>query len=403
MKFSFTDGEKIGFYKDGKTEKFESSYIERYKETARRSAKNSEWKKNSDLMLYEGFVNDNNEVRAEILSVCPTFEENKILYSFAVNESFGIYWKDLEDEKKTEAHFLTSNEEIFSDLSVNNTGDILGKVQKDPYASDIVVFSKNGGDYKTLTGGDSLDENPFFTQQGIWFNSYGIGRNVNNEFVKYVPSEILRLNPVSMQIETVISDENYSFIKPVLDGEGNLYCIKKEGEEKEKKNVFLEILLIPVRIIQAIVGFISMFVTIFTGKPLVEGKGRSSYGGSAAKNPDGKKIFLHQTLLNVEKEMKKNKNTENGGFIPRSFKLVKIDLSNKENVEELTSGVADFCLVEEEGEQALFYTNGKHIFQLKIEKGEWKRRKILNTDCCLKIASLNGLKTQEKEELFFQL
>ena len=65
------------------------------------------------------------------------------------------------------------------------------------------------------------------------------------------------LDTENMQIEEWVTDPVYSYIKPIEDSEGNLYCIKKPGSEKEETNAFLEILLIPVRIIQAIVGFIS--------------------------------------------------------------------------------------------------------------------------------------------------
>lgn len=189
-------------------------------------------------------------------------------------------------------------------------------------------------------------------------------------------------------METVVSDEKNSYIKPVEDEEGNLYCIRKPGKEKTGGNPVVEILLIPVRIVQAIAGFISAFVMCFTGKNLVSGgSGRAvDSGGGAAKNgrPNAGKAFINNNLLNVDKELKKNKKQEDYGFIPSSWKLVRIGPDRKEAA-EIASGVADFCLVRENGEKTIVYTNGRHIFS--IREGE-KRKKLVDTDFCLKVGSV---------------
>ena len=401
MKFTFIDKEELCVFEDGKLEKYQSGYVTRYRENSKREQKNREWKKNSDRMLYEDYLEGNERVVAEITSLSPTVEKNKILYSFTVNETSGIYYKYTDDEKKTEAHFLSSNEERFFDLSVNASGEIVGTVQKDSITSDIGVFSKSGGDYKLVTGGDSKDENPFLkSNEEILFNSYGVGRNLENEFVAYAPSEILKVNVRTMEIETLVSDGKNAYIKPILDGDGNLYCIRKPNEERENRNGFLEVLLIPVRIVEGIVGFISTFVRIFTGKPLVGGNKRTRGGNSAAKNAEQNKLYLHNQTIEVDKELKRNEKTEESGFIPRSWKLIRIpkiedDFSVRYDpgrAEELAHGVADYCLTEE---GALVYTNGKRIFEL-TEKG---KKKLLNVDFCVRIASLQ----QTKGNLFDEL
>ncbi len=394
MKFAFIDNENLCVFEDGKIEKYDSTYVANYRETAFRDRKSKEWKKNSDAMLYDDFFSGNQRVDVEILSVSLTTEEHRLIYAFSVNESSGIYYKYTDDEKKTEAHVLSSNDVIFRDVVVNRRGEIFGVVQSSPLTSDIAIFSKDGGDYKCVTGGDSLDEHPFLGENGeVYFNSYGVGRNYDNEFVKYAPSEILKLNVRSRQIDTLLSDGKNSYIKPMFDKEGNLYCIRKPGDDKETSNPFLNILLVPVRIIEALVGFVSLFVKIFAGKPLVDGKGKTSSGGSAAKNADGKKTFVNNHMLNVEKELKRNAKDGEGGFIPRSWKLVKIPKNDDDFGEcylptsavELASGVADFCLLGE-GEETLFlYTNGKKVFSL-TEKGD--KKKLVSTEFCVKLGVL---------------
>lgn len=92
-----------------------------------------------------------------------------------------------------------------------------------------------------------------------------------------MPSEVYRLNLSTLDVELVVSDPKFSYIKPLADPKGDIYCIKKPGSEKTGGNPIVEILMIPVRIVQAIAGFISAFVMCFSGKSLVSGQsGRSA-------------------------------------------------------------------------------------------------------------------------------
>ncbi len=398
MKIGFSDGEKIGVFENGKKTLFSCSYIEKYKENALRSVKNKEWKKSTDLMIDDAYyfeTPDETQVRAGVNCVSPTSEENNFLFSFSVGINSGIYSKTTDDEEKTESHFVSSGELEFGALYVSSKYGILGGVQTDSVAANIAQFEKNG-DFKYLTGGDSLDENPSFDTDGkILFNSYAVGRDANNAFITYLPSEIYRLDPVTQQMEELIFDDRYSYIKPVADDKGNIYCIRKPAAEKQEGNVFLDILLIPVRIVQAIVGFISAFVLCFAKKPMVNGQSARSIGnGEAAKNgADGKKVWINNNLINIEKELKRNKKREEYGFIPRNWVLVRLEPNQDGSFEgckeyDLAFGVADFALLEENGEKKLVYTNGKRVLLLHDYGDHGKKEKLFETDFCLRVNAL---------------
>lgn len=399
MKIGFADGEKIGVFENGEKRIYESHYITRYKENALKSAKSKEWKKQTDLMIADDYYFEaENETSffSCVQCVSPTIEENKLLYAFTVGDTSGIYYKYTDDKEKTEAHALSSSDVTFRSLSLSKSGEILGSVQTDSVCSNIAIFKNGCSEYETLTGGDSLDENPFLDQDGnVLFNSYAVGRDQNNAFITYLPAQIYQINPETLEINEINLDENFSYIKPMKDGAGNLYCIRKPGEEKQEENVFLQILMIPVRIVQAIVGFISAFVMCFAKKPLVSGgsaRSISSGGDVARTGGDPKKMWVNNHLINVEKELKRNGKKEEFGFIPKSWTLVRIekDTNGKFIGEyELARGVADYCVVEENGETLLVYTNGKRVFALKEEKdGTILKKKLFETDCCVKVNAL---------------
>jgi len=399
MKFLFIDGEKICVFKDDKVRVYESGYIEKYRAQALASAKNNEWKKKSrtEMLMTEDFFFDSDEgFYAYVHSVAPCENENEILYAFTANDSSGIYLKYLDDEKKTEAHVVSSNEVEFSTI-YNSPFGLLATVKKGSVTADIAIFSKDKTDYKCLTGGDSLDENPSFTRDGnILFNSYGVGRDENNEFVGYGASEIYLFDFKSMEVKELITHEEYSYVKPVQADEG-FYCIKKPAVEKEKRNVLLEILLIPVRIVQGIVGFVSFFVKTFSGKSLVN---ESKRGGSMAKNfkKDEGRLFVLNNYIKVDKEMKKNSREKDYGFIPCGWKLVqcKMDEDYQGWMErELVHGVADYCVLEDGN---VVYTNGRHIFLLDFKKKE--RIKLVDVDCCLKVAPMYEFNEKTTDDLF---
>lgn len=401
MKISYVDSEKIGVFENGKTTVYESGYIVKYKANALQSAKNREWKSRTDMMIADEYyfqTQDETEIRVQITAVTPTEEENKIAYAYIVNGTSGVYYKYLDDKEKTEAHIISSGEVEFRSVAYYDNGEMLVTVQTDTVASRVAILKKDG-DLKYYTGGDSLDENPSFDNQNrIVFNSYAVARDTNNNFIQYMPSEIYRLDPVSLDMQTLLSDEKFSFVKPMIDDNGCLYCIRKTEAEKTEESVFLQILMIPVRIIQAFVGLISAFVACFAKKPLVSGTSARSIGngGDAAKNGvDPKKVWINNNLIDVDKELKRNKKSDDYGFIPKSWKLIKISPEtdgsfDKTKACELASGVADYTLFSEDKQTVLVYTNGKRVFKTSQDG---VKKKLFETDFCLKVSSLQNQQT----------
>lgn len=207
-----------------------------------------------------------------------------------------------------------------------------------------------------------------------------------------------------MEIKEELMNEIYSLVKPIKTEKG-FYVIKKPVEEKEKSNPFLEILMIPVRIIQAIVGFVSLFVNMFSGKPLVSEGGRRSNGYSAAKNfkKDEKRLFVLNNLIRVDEEMKKNRKEEYPSFIPRSWRLEYIE--KDEQGEWRSRGyriaVADYCLLET-GE--IIATNGKYVLEIKNnEDNTYSVRRLVDTDCCLKVMPIKKFNAIKTDDIFSNL
>lgn len=382
---AFTDGTQIGVYRDGKTMKRESNFILGYRENLRRINDNNAWKyEGAGYRFREGThgVYNENSTTAFLNAVTFTDRESTVAYSFTVGESSGIYYKNFSLQRNDESHLIHSNSTEFLSLSNDKKeGDMLATIRKNGDVRFSVARFGRDGDYVTLTEGDSKDENASYSQRDgkILFDSAGVGRDGSDNFVMYGNAAIYTLDPLTLAVDELHSAADFSYIKPKEDKEGNVYAVKRPLKNKIRRNILLEIILIPVRIIEAIVGFVQFFVKIFAQKPLVESKGGNTGGNNPAweKSRDYKEVYVEGMLIEADKELKRNARSKEKdlGFIPRSWQLVKIAPDGRETV--LKNGVADYAL----GEDGVYCTDGKHVHRVSYDGTE--RKKLFDTEFCL--------------------
>lgn len=376
VKFTFADGADICAFDGEKVTKYSSKFIDSYKENAQSIVRSKQWKNSGEGARFREVAYSDGEdlsFDAKVTGVFPTEKDNEVIYAFSVNQTSGIYKKDLTDEKQLETHVINSLELTFNGGCYNAaTGELLTAVQRGYYNSDIAVFDIASGDYKTVTDGDTMDEDPYICSDDaniVYYSSRGVGRNGSGDFVCFSPSAIYRLDLERVSVEEVAASETYSYFKPAYYG-GKLYAIKAPVREK-RGNPLLEIVLIPWRILQAIAGFINLFVTAFTGKSLTSGGNNPAKG----RDYDSRKIAIAGNLVDVEKETKRNasKKDSDYGLVPKSWQLVEVDSGKV-----VKSGIADFDIAED---GTIVATNGRRIFA--IRDGECK--KVCNAEFCVRV------------------
>lgn len=374
-KFLFADGQDICLFENGSVKKYASTFIKNYKINAESIVRAKKWKHSGEGALFrsDAMEQDVSPVNYSINGIYPAEGENEIVYSFTVNETSGIYIKDLSAEKADEAHVINSLDYEFTGGCMDASTRLLAiSVRRNDFNSDIALFNVNTGDYKTVTDGDTLDEDPFLSPESadiVYFSSRGVGRDANGNFAGFSNASICKLNIDSVEVEYVKSSDKFSYIKPVVH-DGKLYAIKTPAVEK-RSNPILEIILIPVRIVQALANFINLFVNAFTGKSITAG----AYSPAKGREYDGKKIYISGNLIEVDKELKKNarKKDSDYGFVPPSWQLVEVETDKV-----IKSGILDFDIMQD---GTIIMTNGRRIFCYKDGKTE----KICNTESCLKV------------------
>lgn len=274
-KIVFSDGDSIRVLDEGEEGTYASQYIADYRERMRRMVKNKEWKHSGMGAVFRGDtmseVGMDSETRVDAyINSVHAAGEDKVLYTFTVNQTSGVIEKTLSAKKDGERFILHTNdgELLSSDYNVTD-GKFVAELRRGEISSDLVLLDTERGDYVSITDGDSRDENPSFSKKRpgvVLYDSLAAGRNARGEFVEYAPAAVYEYDLNTLDLKEIRASEKYSYIKPVEDENGDIYCIRKPAKERERHNPVVEILLIPYRLLMAIVNFIQIFVVFFTGK-----------------------------------------------------------------------------------------------------------------------------------------
>lgn len=387
LKILFNDGLIFKTFENGKIREYGCDFYNNYIDSARRAAKNSEWKTQGSGARFMGVyeesdINRENENFSYFNSLDFFKNNENIVYSITVDRVSGIFTKDLTAEKDSEGHIIHSAELTFNGASPSPDGRKIVTCIKDNYVnSHLAVYDVMTNDYVTVTDGDSADFDATISARDsslIYFSSKGAGRNGNGEFVKYSPSSVLTYNIDSGDLEEILSENEKSLVKPKDDKNGNLYYIIRPEKEKRRSffGTLLDIILIPWKLFKALFNFIELFTTMFTGKGFSE----KSNNPAKTRDKSPKEIFIEDNLINANEEYKNNLRHKDkfAGIAPWSWQLVKRDKSG--NVTHVKNGVIDYC-VSDNGD--IVYTNGKHV--VLIGK-DGKTQKIADANLCTKVS-----------------
>ena len=392
MKIAYNDGVKLALHGEEQHLK-QSDYISNYFAVTQKANESLEWKKSGYGAAFRGEITPKNteKVEAYINAVCP-LSENEVLYSFTVNNISGLYKKNFSLEKDSESHVVHSNTAEFSGVDYNEkTDSAIACIKTDTVTANLALVDLKSGDCREVTGGDSKDCNPSYSLSKpdmVLYDTSGVGRDYNGVFVKYAPAQIAAIDLNTMKISEIYGDDKYSYVNPKDDGEGNIYCIRRPVKEKKKRNIFIDILLIPWRILQAVYYFLESFVMLFTGKTFTEKTENPTKG----RNRNSREIMIDGNLIEADREYRKNaKNKDKlAGFVPMSWQLVKF---NDGGVEVIKKGVSSFDV---ENDGTLYCANGKHV--IKIAGG--KAEKVADGSAILKVSALKSHPDNLSEHIF---
>ena len=385
MLVTFIEDNKIGVYMDGKKTLMESDYVKRYagsKEEAKKVKKQ-----------YYAMAETQKEFQVSLHCVIPLHDGKRCLYAVTVNDGrqtvSSLFYKDLKTGKEELFHSNTDYE--YKSLWETESGEIYASIQvigrPMAYISKVTPTTDLGRE--RLTNESAYDENPTVSPKGdLRFNRFKMLWNDKLKKYYYDRSELIdrctdKKKPYYSSV-WIDGAGYYDKIKVLRDKEGAFYHIREESPPNQKKkkevddwdnvNGFLKFLGFPKTIATAI------------AKKKERDKDWEHYirvkNGLFVEN--GKKLWLFNRLFDLKKIEKKNEKFDDLGIIPAEWTLVKV-ANGVSKV--LAYGVADYDLVEENGETVLVYTNGKKVFKVKDNEFNVEREELFEAENCVRLSA----------------
>ena len=345
--YCISEGE-LQLVENGKSERVECQRITNYLETLQRMKQRDEWKttgKGAKFMQVEQKYYGDETAHGEPLLRSIGSYGDKLLYCTFTDGMGGMYRKDT--ESGDESYIFANKEYDLTGIATRN-GKCVLTCAMGRYERHIGIVNMENGDVTQITEGFTSETHPFISRRDssrILYTSMGYARNQSGAVAEKSPCSICCYDESTGSLDELIANDDFDYIKPSDDKEGNIYYIKRKYEPtKRESNLFMDILLFPVRIVRAIGGFLSVFSMAFGGEPLRTG----GHNPAKSRTADERELFVEGNLIKAQKLS----DNSDEGIIPSDWVLVKYS-DGEETV--LKKGVMDYHLTDD-GD--IIYSNG---------------------------------------------
>ena len=351
----------------------DSQYANSLREKAVRAQQKNSWKASGqDGSPFSGAVLWGKSAMTEdvpliITSMCGGREAGQVIYSLESGSLCALL--ETAANNGEERRIWNDNRTRVRHLANSPaTGDLALSILHENGTANIGVKLNGESGIKELTEGDSFDTAPHWVpgkERKIVFQTAGVGRNREGQFLALGPFSVQELDVASGEMTTLVEDERTDYLAPQFGRDGALYFIRRPYQLHQRANFFQvlkDVVLFVPRLIYAFFQFLNMFSALFTGRRL------TSAGG-----PKAEQMHLRQMMIwgNLVHAQKRNKAQEEGvDLVPGSWQLCRRDSSGETKV--LAAGVLAYDLG---ADGSLAYTNGNALFLLQPDG---RKERLLN-------------------------
>ncbi len=289
--------------------------------------------------------------------------EGSMLYCAMVGDSSGIFKRTIANAAtESEGHILHERDMLFQDIALSSDGRMAFSVVNGIGDQHIAVGPVGSPHYREITDGDSIDRNPFWDPENsdlILFDSAPLAyRHNGSRFA--MPRAIMQVDMANSELGVILESDKFDFLSPQIDGEGNVWCIRRPYKNARSRTSPVEILLIPYKIGRAIFRAIETFTVKNTGEPLI-----TSGSNPSKARPAPKKLLFEGADIDTARNARKNRKSGDSfpGYIPGNWQLIAIDRDSEMTVK--AKGVCAFTLLPD---GSFIYSNGKYLFRSESGK-----------------------------------
>lgn len=391
MKFNYIAAGKLYTYTDGKSSEVSSRVLDSYLKKVRDAAERNEWKYTGEGAAFRGAYQPGMDAESRVASVsshifCADTYSDEIIYSLGIDRSSGIYSR--REDSDTDGIVISSGDTAYRDFDIEDGRMVLTSAFAGE--SHIGVLDIGSTSCRVYTEGHTWDSQPIWSateKDKIYFCCSGLPLD-DSEDKKIEPvmdySQMVTLmlsaantpdrrGPTSIclldinrgDMDELLCDDRYDYTHPQSTRDGALYYIRKPyKQEKSGGNslgCLLDALLIPVRLIGALFGYLNVFSAKYSGKTLTKSAG--------TKQRDEGKMIIDGNLINAEAELRANKSRgdANPGIIPHAWELHRLGADGNDTL--IKRGVAAFR-VYQNGD--ILVSNGSAILRIGADGKEEK-------------------------------
>jgi hypothetical protein len=297
------------------------------------------------------------DVPLAITSICGGRDAGGLVYSLESGSLCALL--EACTMKAEERRLWNDNRTRVRHLAVSrSTGDLALSILHENGTANIGVKLNGEGGIGELTEGDSFDTAPRWVMadgRKIVFQSAGIGRNREGQFLALGPFSIQQLDASSLEMTTLLEERGFDCLAPQVGEDGSLYYIQRPYLQHERTHplqVLKDILLFVPRLLFAFFQFLNLFSALFTGKRL------TSAGG-----PKAQQMHLRQMMIwgNLVRGQQRPKPQEEGvDLVPKSWQLRRRNPKGESKL--LATGVLAYDIG---ADGTIVYTNGNALFLLR--------------------------------------
>jgi hypothetical protein len=350
---AFLSGGRL-YVKEGNEEPrpFDSKFAQSIRDRAVRSAQKNAWKQEgtgAQFMrggaLWGAGGRDASVMRIAITGLSRAAQPGLLLYALDTDDIVGLF--SLDPATGDEKRLFHSNDRRVRFPSARPGQDlVVCSVLAEGGTSNLAVMNADGSDLREITEGESLDLAPSWTPDGrIVYQTAGLGRDREGRVAGLSPFSVQRLDLQTGEIEPLLEDPRHDFLGPRIADDGTVYAIRRPyraagsgGAASSFGRAAADVALFPVRMVNAVFGFLNIFSMRYSGKPL------ASRGDAKQKEADPRQMMIWGNLIDAEREAEKAKARGEAApsLVPASWKLVRRRPGAA--IEELASGILAFDL-----------------------------------------------------------
>lgn len=392
-RFYYVAAGKMYRYENGADEEIGSGILNSYIRKVKDSAERTEWKYNGSGAAFTGNYRPGSSAEDRVSAIrsqinCVGEHNGDLIYSIDIDSTNGIYRRNPED-RENEGIVLCSSSVGYREFDI--VDNLMVTSAYFAGESHIAIMDLSTKGYNTYTEGRTKDFSPVWSRarkgsvlfcsaglpEGQEFREEsdeeprGLSQMVSEMYSRAAdevlgPTSIAELDVFGGTLRDVLADDKYDFTHPQSMPDGSLYYIRKPYKQNTSGTGFGclgDIIMLPVRLIYAIFGFLNVFSAKYSGKTL---------SSREVKGRDERQTFIDGNLINAERELKENKRKgdKNPGIIPHSWELHRRMPDGSDVL--IKKGVLAYR-ADEDG--TLLISNGSHILSID---GEGKEERILN-------------------------